>query len=349
MFSTRELVRLAWRIQATIAKRNRYSAGDQQSDWQRLEQLLQEVQFQRRLVETCHARGWRFAGAEKQRDLTQSMLACETAMSRMREHWRDRAVTIPHLSDLLAELRYLQCEFDNVSFDVQEGFIAIQTRSIILDGIDLGPFLVKLCWLRLAERCDIECFEIIALDPRPAENDESVTHPHVRDRRLCGGEATVPVQHALEQGRFVDAFCLVNSVLTNYNASSVYVALADWNGAACWNCGTNEDDRSFCERCEHDFCCDCIVSCKACNRYYCSGCQDRCEVCDEPCCGRCLVTSASGDVSCCADCLTACAGCEESFASSEIEETTGLCLNCREDAEVEPASPEAPLEPMVNA
>jgi hypothetical protein len=160
------------------------------------------------------------------------------------------------------------------------------------------------------------------------------------------------VQQALEQGRFVDAFCLVSGVLNNYNASSVYVALADWNGATCWSCGTetNEDDRSFCDRCEHDFCCDCIVSCKACDRYYCSGCQDRCEVCDEPCCGRCLVTSASGDISCCADCLTACTGCEESFASSEIEETTGLCPTCRKDAEEEePASQEAPLEPLVTA
>jgi hypothetical protein len=65
-----------------------------------------------------------------------------------------------------------------------------------------------------------------AVDPNPATNDEEVTHPHVKSNGLCAGDATVPIQAALQDGRICDAMLLVNAVLQHYNPASPYVSLS---------------------------------------------------------------------------------------------------------------------------
>ncbi len=270
----------------------------------------------------------------------------------MRKRWLESPKQIPSLKDLFAELQHLDEEFDEVILDARKPFLAIQTESIVLKEKNLGPFLLRLHWPRLTERADIECFDVVALKPNPAGRDQGVTHPHVKDSLLCTGDATIPLQKALEQGRLVDAFCLLRSVLETYNPHSAYVALESWDGVSCWNCGyaASEDDSYYCESCNHDVCSDCTSSCQQCDRTYCSSCQARCSVCDESCCDRCLQTSACSDLSCCANCLAACSSCKAEVASSELDEESTLCPTCRDkQAEGDNAAPETDASQLVSS
>jgi hypothetical protein len=173
---------------------------------------------------------------------------------------------------------------------------------------------------------------VVALDSNSARRNEDVTHPHVRSRQLCAGEATLPLQKALEQGRLTDAFHLIRSVLETYNPDSAYASLDDWEGVSCWNCGysTNEDDRSFCEGCDQDVCGDCTSMCKSCDQVRCASCKTKCDVCNETCCQGCLTNSACSELSCCKDCLCACTECGAEVAKSEIDEEIDLCPTCCE-------------------
>ena len=332
MRPVRELLRLALRLHATYQQRLIKDAQNQQADWERLERRYEEVKRQRQLIEKARAHGWHLAARKQEEDFSGALRACAESVTDMGQQWFAEPDPIPRPADLHAELNHLHEEFDDVRIDGKKKTVAIQTKSIVLEGIALGPFLLRLHWPRLAERADVDCFEVTAIDPHPAENDRSVSHPHVRNRHLCAGDATVPLEKALEQGRLVDAFCLVRSVVETYNSGSAYVALDDWGGLSCWNCGyvVSDDDRYFCDCCEHDLCSDCSSSCQQCDRTLCSSCQTRCDVCEAPCCSRCLQTSACSELSCCANCLKACAVCEAEVASSELDEATGFCPTCQE-------------------
>ena len=330
----RELLRLAQRVHAAYQERLCRCDQDQQSDWQRLTMRYDQVQHLHRLAEIAQTRGWYFAARQQQEQLAAALLACNEAASELREQWLEAPITLPRFDDLLAELHHLHAEFDDVIVDATKKSITVQTKAIVLKEIELGRFLIRLHWPRLAEHSDIDCFEIVALDPRPAENDHTVTHPHVKNRHLCAGDAMIPLEKALSQGRLVDAFCLLRSVLETYNAGSAYVALEDWGGISCWNCGdvASEDDRYICECCDHDVCSECTSSCKECDRVYCSSCQTRCDECNEACCNRCLKTSDCSELRCCAECLKTCAVCEAEVAPSELAEETGRCASCQEKA-----------------
>ena len=100
-------------------------------------------------------------------------------------------------------------------------YLSIETEAIVLRGIDLGRFSVQLHWQRLLQTAEVDCFEIVALDPHPAASDEAVTHPHVKSNRLCPGSAETPLRKALQQGRFTDAFTLICSMLRHRTTLAV--------------------------------------------------------------------------------------------------------------------------------
>ena len=334
MRSVRELPRVARSIQNAYEKRRHHHDRDGQAGWERLERCIDETLHLRRLFETAQTHGWQLAAREKHLHLVASLRACAEVANRMRSEWLVPSQPIPSLGDLLAELQQLDAEFDDVLIDARNKTIAVQTGPIVLEEIPLGPFLVRLNWSRFAERCGFGCLEIVPLEPNPAGTDDTVPHPHVRSSRLCAGDATLPLQNALEQGRLADAFHLVRAVLENYNPDSAYVSLADWGGVSCWNCNstTTDDDRSFCEGCDRDMCYDCISSCKHCDRTRCSSCMSRCDVCDEGCCRLCLTASACSDLSLCKDCLRVCQGCGAEVAPAELDEDTKCCPACQEAA-----------------
>ena len=212
---------------------------------------------------------------------------------------------------LLEELRQLDDEFSGLHIDLKKKLLSVTTEAIELEEIYLGPFSIRLSWERLASKTSSHCFEIVALDPNPAASNETVTHPHVNRCELCGGDATVPIQRALEQGRLADSFCLVRSVLTTYNPNSPHVHLDQWGGQDCHDCGhsVHSDDLSYCESCSDDYCQDCISSCSDCQESRCSECLACCPCCKDSFCSGCLKRSAHSDKACCSGCLQNCCTC----------------------------------------
>ncbi|MCX6963421.1 MAG: hypothetical protein NTZ08_13390, partial [Verrucomicrobia bacterium] len=86
-------------------------------------------------------------------------------------------------------------------------------------------------WKRVESETGVRCFDIVALEPNPASGRDEIVHPHVNGRDLCAGDAEGPVHRALDDGRIVEAFLMIRSVLTTYNRRSPYVSLEAWEGS----------------------------------------------------------------------------------------------------------------------
>ena len=224
----------------------------------------------------------------------------------------------------LSELRQIEAEFGPVTIDWKEKVVSVATDSIVLEGIDLGPFDIEFHWNRLAPRIGSACFDIVAIAPNPAGANPEVTHPHVRDRSLCAGDAMNPIKDALDQGRLADAFILIRSVLSHYNADSPFVRLSEWEGVGCGDCGRDvgPDERSYCDRCGLDYCDGCSNSCAVCYELRCDGCTQRCHECDERCCPGCLKRSATTGHNCCPECLKSLATSAASVAAEDVAPAT---------------------------
>jgi len=224
------------------------------------------------------------------------------------------------LRELLGELLQLEEEFTKVTID--RGVISVITEPVELDDVYLGSFQIELPIAQLVgDRVGSDVFQIIAIEPHPATGSD-VVHPHVRDGRLCAGDATVPLASALRDGRLSDAFLTVRSVLNTYNGSSAYVPLHDWNGIACANCESivSEDDRFYCERCRSDVCNDCYATC---------------DVCGEGCCTSCLEKDRRSNRLCCGECRHRCGGCSRIVDSDSFDDELALCPECRDERERE--------------
>ena len=176
-------------------------------------------------------------------------------------------------------------------------------------------------------------------------NNDAVTHPHVRDRALCAGDAATPIAEALAAGRLADAFLLVRSVLRHYNVASPYVALDHWNGQPCAECGatSDADETYFCEGCDSDVCDECIGCCSSCSRSRCGGCLNPCAVCHQNNCSGCLEDTEESQRSCCPDCRVDCSACGKTVAADELAEGTALCPDCDSAPEPDTVSGNDPV------
>jgi hypothetical protein len=193
--------------------------------------------------------------------------------------------------------------------------VAVRNEPIELQGLYLGPFelVIEIGELTEPER-PMPC-RVVALDPQPAASNDAVTHPHVSDEQLCAGDATRAIESAIANGRLCEALMLIRSVLRQYNPASPYVAIDEWSGEPCEECGyrMSEDIRCLCEACDRVVCDECIAICQGCDTPICPRCIDRCEGCDEPFCDR---------------CLRVCDGCGDQFCEACIEDS--LCETCNE-------------------
>ena len=73
----------------------------------------------------------------------------------------------------------LEDAFEDVQCDVEEHLISVTTEPVILDGIDLGRFQIRLDWEQLLQP---QPYTVVALDPHPAESNR-IGHPSARQRR----------------------------------------------------------------------------------------------------------------------------------------------------------------------
>lgn len=240
-------------------------------------------------------------------------LECEVA-SAVQE--LDRAhVDTPTYRDVYGEVQALQQEFEDIRCDAKDRSLIVVTEPIALEGVDLGRFELRLQLDSLADGGQADCLWVVALDPNPAATDDSVTHPHVSNERLCAGDATEPMRAALAAGRLCDFFMLARSVLNTYNPGSAYVRLEQWDGRPCQDCGytMHDEDSYWCEGCEHEFCDECFSCCHSCDASRCRGCLTSCAACEENCCIGCLEPCTECTEVCCPGCLEdgVCSSCKE--------------------------------------
>lgn len=286
--------------------------------WQRLAAALTRLD---RLVHL----GWHVAA----RDVVRDVDAAWTALFAERDGYRrdvDRILQPqPHagVREIYDDLRSLEQEFDVVTIEMRSRTISVETAPIVLEGIDLGPFEIRLDWERLSQGYP---YEVLAKAPRPAASDASTPHPHVRNTALCEGAGESAIGQTLAEGRVFEFFLLVRQVLQTYNAENAYIELDRWFRRECRDCGglTTDDDSRRCERCRTDVCDDCLTICRECARVCCGDCQERCPACEAGVCLRCASNCDRCNAPRCLACLTdgLCADCQALPPTETADATT---------------------------
>lgn len=320
MEDTRTLIKTASSIQQALGelRKQRYLVS-----LERLANLVKqfrELGVEARKLGLSLARNWFSAADRCCSRANRSLNEIPFTVTRIRQLTEGPCPKVPKLSFLVAELKQLQQEFGSVHFDRENDSISVETDPVELDGVYLGPFRIELQLNKLCELYGASPYFVAALDPHPAATDESVTHPHVSNEKLCEGDGAVTIRVALEQSRLCDFFTMVRSILNSYNPDSPYVSLDDWGGEPCYDCGyvASREDTYYCYYCEHDFCSECSTYCRLCEETICLGCSGECPYCEERVCKN---------------CFSRCTECEELCCQSCLEES--VCPNCKEEMEKE--------------
>jgi hypothetical protein len=330
MTCVKQLCRAATRIQRAWLCRLQRAAHAEQEYLERLAGRCQALLRRRRSLRKARSHDLDLTADKIRADLRDWLRGVREALDDADESLRRPSPRVPRLAELVDELRQAEAEFGGLTVAWKEKYVAVVTEPITLEEVYLGPFELRLPWERLVQRADGFCFEVVALEPNPAQANPGVTHPHVRSRQVCAGDATLPLQRALEAGRLADAFQLVHGVLRQYNPASPHVRLEEWGGPSCYDCGRrlHEDGAYFCEGCSRDYCESCSTSCPGCDSTRCPACLEPCAVCDEGFWRGCLRPSAHSPRRCCGNCLASCAACRARVAKDEITPETGLCPTC---------------------
>ena len=315
----RLLVRVAHRLQHVWRLRAQAVGRDELHWLPRVQDRSQALQQAMDRLEKARGCGLELVLPELRQETLDQLEGLRLAMMVAHDAMSRPPAGVPSLANFMAELKDLEAEFDEFHIDWKMKVISATSAPITLQDVYLGPFAIEFHWQRLPHQADDSCFDIKALEPHPAAANSRVTHPHVKDRSLCAGDAAVPIRKALAQGRLADVFFLIRSVLDHYNPDSPHVPLDDWGGMECHDCGrtVRDDDRWSCEGCGCEFCEECIGGCSSCDAYRCHGCLTVCDLCGDRCCARCLEDCAGRD--CCRRCLASCAFCGASVARDQLD------------------------------
>lgn len=285
-----------------------------EADWNHCQSVI-------RRMRRAQSRGWHAAAQALWQDLAYPLKGCA---ERLQEAARKvssgkRPSNLASVRDVFGDLVALSDEFEGLSLDLPGRTLSVTTPPIVLEGIGMGPFEIRLSWDRIAER---HAYAVVATEPNPARTSDDTTHPHVRSEALCEGDGQMPIERALRAGRLLDFFQIVKGILNTYNPGSAYVSLSDWDGIACSDCGEtiDPDDVSECDRCAGSMCQICSISCPR---------------CDARCCNECTVTCRACRQTVCSACTEACAGCSHLFCE-ECRQESGLCQACEEQQHATP-------------
>ena len=328
MEDIRTLVKTASSVQQALGelRKQRYLVSLEQLA--KLVKQFKELGVEARKLGLSLARNWLSAADKCRSRANRTLNEIPYTVSRIRQLTEESCPKVPELSFLVAELKQLQQEFGNLHFDGENNSISVETDPVELDGLYLGPFRIELHLNKLRELYGTSPYCVVALDPHPAATDKTVTHPHVSSERLCEGDGAITIRTALEQGRLSDFFTMVRSILNNYNPDSPYIALYDWDGESCYDCGyvMRREDTYYCSYCERNYCEECSTYCRQCEETVCLGCSGQCPCCDEYVCKN---------------CISRCAECEELCCESCLEDN--LCPNCKEEMEKENEQQKIPV------
>jgi len=355
--SLRIACRIARRIHDAVLRGHHRRQRQTEETYLPLSAPIARWQRVTRLIAQAQQRQWSSALARLSHERAMIVSEIQHELSTARRNTAERKESVvASMRDIASDLAQLKDEFGNWKFDGKSGSLSVTTESIILEEIELGSFVIHLAIPKLASANDQRVYTVEALEPNPAEGSSHVTHPHVSDELLCEGDASSAIKRALNQGHIADFFMLVRSVLTTYNAGSPYVALDRWHGGTpCHDCGDHmsDDDRSRCERCDHEFCSSCTTCCEDCQSFFCGECMVKCPCCDEAYCGNCISVCALCHTSTCEGCLDegACTTCRERNQNdSDDEDENGDGEDHRlPSAAEEEESPGAGADPAIHA
>ena len=271
---------------------------------------------------TATERGWHSAAEHLGWELRTRLTECQTRINSGLRVLSSGAFCQPSPTQRLVydELVAVRTEFAEFSFDLPDETVTVFTDEITLEGIDLGRFEIRLQGRELGGTPYI----IIPESPHYPSSRSDVPHPHVLGERLCEGDASAPLAHALRTGRFSDFFQIIWQTLSTYNSESPYVSLSAWYGVNCHACGghvSDDDESYYCEECEASVCSDCSRSCQHCGNSGCDACLPNCPECSSDCCSFCLKRCDGCSKLRCPDCLTD-QLCEECHAEAATDQET---------------------------
>lgn len=280
-----------------------------ETDWNYAQLFLRQLDI-------CRHRTWPSAAAVLEDRLERALERCTERFQEIRRRISRQGspLFIQRTREIFRDLVALQDEFERVSINGPDRTVAVTTEAIVLEDINLGPFEIRLHWDRIGDR---RAYRVIALEPNPAGESSDTSHPHVKGEQLCEGDGRQAIECALRSGRLLDFFQLVSRILETYNAGSAYVALSEWNGGPCSDCGdvVSDEERYTCDRCGDSLCHNCLCSCLRCEAFCCHDCTNYCRQCEESICSSCQET---------------CRHCARTLCRSCISET-GLCEECQEE------------------
>jgi len=291
-----------------------------------------------RMRQQAQERGWFRAASKLERVLTSEVILLTQQLVTLQQELESATTvkSVPAIRTIYEDLLALEEEFGDFSIDLKNKTISVVTESIMLEGVYLGAFEIRLELADLNSDSPFH-YQVFAQDPQPPITDDAVTHPHVQSDNVCEGDARVPIKRSLEQGRLLDFFLLVSRLLRTYNSESPYVALSDWHNAECSECAdvVTTEEQTHCTNCENRLCRECSNRCVDCDSSYCHDCVTRCEICRDDCCESCLKECALCCSSCCSNCLDN----EERCPICETQEDEETCEPDQDITSTETVSP----------
>ena len=308
--------------------------------WGFLRTQWAEAEALRGRIEQATALRLACAAASLKQELGTVLKVLGQRIDELRAHNEAAPLRGPDRCEWIRELRHLESEFGAVTVRWSDTVIRVVTEPIELRDVPLGPFAIEFNWTGGPSAIGSRAFEVKALKPNCPAGRSDVTHPHIEDDILCAGEAKDALDQAVADGRLVDAFQLVHSVISNYNPSSAYVSLNEWDGSHCAQCGRRirSDDASTCEGCNCELCDECGERCEGCDELRCGDCLESCDGCRERHCRGSLDTTAGGRAVC-SDCREVCAKCKASVPKDELD-ADGRCSTCSPLEETDDPAPE---------
>ena len=329
----KELVRIAFVMRQALLRLQKSRYVECMRQLSLFTGRLHEVVRHSRRLELAVSHDWLAASESCCYSISRHLREIPYAASQVESLLERRHKDVPSLSALAEELRALHDEFEEVEFDLDEVALCAVTEPITLNDVYLGPFKIALYPHRLGDMYSRTAYYVIAVEPHPAATDEAVTHPHVSNDAVCEGDGAAAIRAALEEGRLCDFFTMVRSILTTYNPDSPYVALSDWLGVPCYECGYVMDDEGsyYCDNCENALCDQCSYVCTTCGQVVCGSCVGKCELCEQSLCPTCAKSK-------CSECSSVCCGsCLEDY----------VCIECRskETEDEQEANKETTTEP----
>ena len=142
---------------------------------------------------------------------------------------------------------------------------------------------------------------------------------------MCEGDALPTIKLALQQGRLLDFFQIVEQVLSTYNPNSAYVTIDQREGTTCRHCGhtADPDETRECADCGAMICDSCVYCCCDCEDSFCGNCDATCGGCSDSICKSCVKTCQECEESFCSYCLTENERCNPCEEKSKESPTTG--------------------------